>query len=307
MNLSNAKTKILVTGGTGRLAQSIVRGSGWDNDTTVTLYSRTETTNCAAISRLFEDETIDSRCVIMHLAWSCLPAGAEQYPSNYVTEDLPLLTKLLHKVTAIRESKRPHFVFFSSGGAVYGNANLRPSLEQDECRPIGNYGRSKLSAENAIKDHAKESGLAYTILRISNPYGFSVPSGSSQGIIPHAIRAAYFGGTLPIWGEGNAQKDYLHIEDLREALYRVTKFRPHGVYNLATGVSHKLSEVLSEVESQTGRRINRHHEPAHPWDVMYSQLDCTKISRAINWTPRISLSRGIKLSVDEWCNQLSKV
>ena len=74
------------------------------------------------------------------------------------------------------------------------------------CRPVGWYARAKLAAEEIIRTFGERYGLRYTILRVSNPYGYSVPFQRAQGIIPHAIECARSGKTLSLWGDGSARK-----------------------------------------------------------------------------------------------------
>lgn len=251
----------------------------------------------ASMEQLFGTGAL-ARCgTLLHLAWSSLPTTAEQHPELVETQDLPFLRRLLEAITAVPASQRPHLVFFSSGGAVYGNAPGRSNGESDPCRPIGQYGRAKRAAEMLIESWADKHEFSHTILRISNPYGFTVHQERPQGIIPHAIRCALAGTPLTLWGDGTARKDFIHSTDFLAALARVLEERPSGTFNLCSGESHSLNEVLAEVERQTGRPIARILSPAAVWDVHDSRLANDRLRAASGWEPAINLREGIRLSV----------
>lgn len=284
--------RLLVTGGRGRLAALVAdhrRTAGAD----AVLYSRESGGGREPLTDLLRSGALTPHDTILHLAWSTLPATAEAQPGLAETQDFPLLRNLL----AAAAVARPHFVFFSSGGTVYGNAPGRPSRESDPCRPIGAYGRAKLAAEEMISQAAAAHGLPCTILRISNPYGFPVPSGRAQGVIPHAIRCALAGQPFTLWGDGHARKDFLHCTDFLAALDLVIARRLTGVFNLAAGESHSVREILATVEALTARPIATTRTPAPSWDVQDSRLDPGRFREATGWQPRISLAEGIRRAI----------
>jgi UDP-glucose 4-epimerase len=177
---------------------------------------------------------------------------------------------------------------------VYGNAPGRPNLEADACRPIGSYGRAKRAAEELISTYTSYHGLGCTILRISNPYGYPVPSSRAQGLIPHALRCAAEGQTLTLWGDGHAQKDFLHFTDFLAALELVLQRRLTGTFNLCAGESHTVREVIGLVEKHTGRRVAVQAQPARLWDVQDSRLDHSRFLAATGWKSLVGLDEGIR-------------
>ncbi|MBI2517718.1 MAG: NAD-dependent epimerase/dehydratase family protein [Opitutae bacterium] len=285
--------RLLVSGGRGRLAALIAehfRTAGHE----VALYSRQPAPGYHDLAKLIGPDALSAATAVLHLAWSTLPATAEQNPGAEQTHDLPLLEKLLATLAALPAERRPHFVFFSSGGAVYGNAPGRPNVESDACHPIGRYGQAKLAAEEMIRAAAARHQLPCTILRISNPYGYSVPSGRLQGIIPHAIRAAVEGRPLTLWGDGQARKDFIHYTDFLAALEAVLTRRLTGTFNLGAGESYRVGEILALVEKHTGRKVATTTTPAAAWDVQDSRLDIRRLREATGWSPRITLDEGIR-------------
>ena len=287
--------RLHVTGGRGRLASLIAdhfRAPAHE----VVLHSRGDGVGFRPLEELIQPAVLAGTDVVLHLAWSTLPATSEQNPGSEQQQDLPLLEKLMDACAAARPEQRPHFIFFSSGGAVYGNAPGRPNIETDPCRPIGSYGRAKLAAEQLIDEAAARHALPCTILRISNPYGYPVPTGRVQGIIPHAVRSAVEARPLPLWGDGHAQKDFIYYTDFLSALDEVVARRLTGTFNLCAGESHSVHEIITLVEKHTGKKVLTTTTDARAWDVQDSRLDPRRLTEATGWRPQVALDEGIRRS-----------
>jgi UDP-glucose 4-epimerase len=293
MSLPQLPKKILLTGGRARLAACIrphLAAAGRE----VILLSRGGSNGCLPLEHLFETTLIGEVDTLLHLAWSTLPATSEQNLGSEWQTDLPLLTRMLERIAASPRRDSLHFIFFSSGGAVYGPSD-HPVAEEDLCHPIGAYARAKLAAEEIIRGFGDRHGLQYTILRVSNPYGFSVPLQRAQGIIPHAFDCARLGQPLSLWGDGSACKDFLHYTDFNRALQLVIDRRLTGTYNVAYGQSHTIKEIIALVEKISGRTISIEAGPSRPWDVHSSMLDNQKLRHAVGWEPLVPLEEGLRL------------
>jgi len=281
--------RLAVTGGRGRLA-SLLADHLRSHE--VTLFSRGGGEGFQDLARL--EPELANHGALLHLAWSTLPATSEKGGGTEWQADLPALERILRAIAALPAEARPHFVFFSTGGAVYGNAPGRPSRESDACAPIGRYGQAKRAAEEIVERQAAAHGLACTILRISNPYGYPVPKSRMQGIIPHALRCATEGQPLTLWGDGHARKDFLYYTDFLSAVEAVVTRRLTGTFNLSAGESHTVREVIALVEKHTGRKVALAFQPAPAWDVQDSRLDNGRLRAAAAWRPLVSLDEGIR-------------
>ena len=261
----------------------------------VVLYSRTADERHRPLASLEQMPAWSPDECLLHLGWSTLPLTSERLPGIEKETDLPYLERLLANLA--RHKQRPHFIFFSSGGTVYGDAPGRPNTEDDACHPIGNYGRAKLAAENLIREHADREDLSCTILRLSNPYGYPVEPTRVQGIIPHAIRCALAGDTLTLWGDGSARKDFIYYEDFLAVFELIVQRRLLGTFNVCAGNSHSINEILELVANEVGRKVAVHTIEAPRWDVHDSRLDNRKLIAATDWRPRTPLREGIRRAV----------
>lgn len=284
--------RIFVSGGRGCLASQIAARFRMDGYQ-LTLFSRRSDERYRSLPELTSWEVLQSADVVLHLAWSTLPATSEQKAGSEWQDDLPNLEKILSAIASLSMERRPHFIFFSSGGSVYGNAPECPNTENDICHPIGSYGKAKLAAEKMIEAFAARFDLSFTILRVSNPYGYPVPRERMQGIIPHALRCAFNDQTLTLWGDGHARKDFLYYSDFLDVLERVIALRIPGIFNVCSGVSYSVREIVAFVEQHTKKKIALAYSEARLWDVEDSRLANRKLITATGWLPKISIEEGI--------------
>lgn len=287
---------MVITGSGGRIARSITPILLQDNCEVVKV-SRTAGEGFISNEDAFEGDVFSGASVILHAAWSSVPATSEYHPGIEWKNDLPFLAKILEALKDCGD-KKPLFVLLSSAGTVYGNAPGRPSLESDAPGPIGWYGRGKVAAETLCHHFAEAYGIPLLILRVSNPYGLLSKQNRPQGLISAALHAARIGMPLKVWGDGSATKDFLHCTDLASALSFAINKRLEGVFNVGYGESHRVSEVLDLVEKSAGQTLSRDFISPPAWDVTDSRINCNAFCMATGWKPTIDLEQGIKMCVD---------
>ena len=279
---------IILTGARGRLSSVLAHGLGEN----VVSVSRTGGGNCILYEDLFRSGLFARSGVLLHCAWSSVPATAENHPESTWTEDLPLMAKLLAELARVPAKSRPLFVFFSSGGALYGERQT-PAVETDAPAPHGWYGVGKLAAERLLHSFVERSGIEACTLRISNPYGFSFTPEKPQGIVGAALHAVKTGHPMNLLGGGASKKDFLHVDDLASAVRTVIEKRPKGCFNICSGRSIAIVEMLAIIENAIGRTVPVVPVPAVGWDVQSSMLSRQKFESTTGWAPRWSLDEGV--------------
>ena len=260
---------IAITGARGRLAPSLIRALKGCH---ITPFSRTPAKavrDTRELPRLLSD--FDA---VLHLGWSTMPLVSEQNPGAEEQADLPFVRELMQAASEQRHD--PQVIFFSTA-AVYGNTGPAPATEETPCRPLGRYAACKLAAEQIL---AGTPGACN--LRITNVFG-EFKSDKPQGIVPVLYRACHTGSPVTIWGDGAATKDYLYLDDLAEALRAVLELRLTGTYNVSSGKSLSLLEIIRLVEEATGRTLQRTHTAHYPWDVEFSAVSSDRLTRATGW------------------------
>ena len=289
------KKTVLLTGARGRFGCELRRALP-DENLELISFSRTRGDGIFGLEDLLTPGLWENADTILHAAWSTVPLLSERNVGTEWQHDLPLLVRLLKSFA--NRSPRPHFVYFSSGGSVYGGAPGRPSIETDPLHPVGWHGFAKVQAEELVREFCTKSEIPFTILRVSNPYGFPISCDKPQGIVPILIQAALAGRSIRIWGDGHARKDFLHADDFIEALRRVIHTTPRGVFNLSLGESYTVLDLIGIIEAKVGTTLRLEHIPAYPWDVADSRLDNARLCQEIAWRPTIGIDQGLGRCVE---------
>lgn len=287
--------KLLMTGARGRLGR-VFREALGRRKHEVAAFSRNADATHLPLSALPEAVEAGGVDAILHLAWSTVPATAEQDPGVEWREDLPLLSSILGVLAReqSRHGKAPRLIFFSTC-AVYGEPpGEKACTEEDEPRPKGWYAAGKVAGERLIGRFVDRFGLKATVLRVTNPYGFTQGEQCLQGVIPAMVQAALAGKPFSVWGGGEARKDYLHIRDLGDAVTRVVEGGQTGTFNIASGVSRTVHEVAKAIETVTGRKVSLRHEPARPWDVKGGRYANDRWKQKSGWECPTALEDGLR-------------
>jgi len=273
---------------------------------TLRAYSRSPEPGDLPLAQLPQDLRQGKVDIVLHLAWSVVPAEAELDPWGQWQVDLPQLGDLLD-VLSERNShgQNPVRLVFFSSGSVYGEGDSRLSSFDENCprNPKGYYAKAKAAAEDMILSHIRQ-GLKATILRITNPYGFPQEDGRLQGVIPALCHAALQRKTFTLWGDGSAIKDYVYFEDLCVAVKKVLGLQLTGVYNLSSGESIALLDLVKMVQEITGISLAVRHSPHQKWDVQHGRYSSQKLRTAIGWVPSLSLREGLLRTWIDWGSKL---
>lgn len=268
--------RLALTGARGRLAPGL-KAALEDAGARVTAFSRTADASHHPLERLTDPEVLAKFEAILHLGWSSVPLVSERNPGQEEREDMPFLRAMAEAAGAM--SSPPRLIFFSTA-AVYGDTPVHPATEESPCVPLGRYAEAKLRAETIVAAVPRSC-----ILRVTNVFG-SLSTAKPQGIIPLLYRACHEGSPVTIWGDGSATKDYLHGDDLAAAVVAVALKPVSGIYNVASGHSLSLHEIIDLVETASGRRLVRSHAEHFPWDVSYSVVSPARLTVATGWRAR---------------------
>lgn len=229
--------------------------------------------------------------VVVDALGSTTPWLSSQEPHPSLIREDPIFLRILK---ASEKAKIAKFVFCSSAGALYGDSKGYPSKETDPLRPLSRYGKQKLHAEGALREVGHRTGFEPLILRFSNLYGPGQRFKKGQGLVARAIDAAKKGLELPVFGDGNAIRDFIFIDDAIEAVVRLIE-RKAGFesYNIATGRSNKISDVLQIVEHYTGNRLQVSYQTAPKEFVERSRVDISRLESELEDFTALTLEEGI--------------
>ncbi len=232
--------------------------------------------------------------VIYYLAHNNSPVDSDlDLPNDALANLVPLLNLL----QAIQQMEtKPHFVYFSSGGAVYARRHgVIPYRETDDCAPLSSYGIQKLAAEQYLRMAAHKGFLTATVLRVGNAYGSILSRFRRQGLIGVALNSLANGAPVRLFGNANNVRDYIHLEDISSlALRASTPRQPFSILNVGSGVGHSVLEVIRAIEECRGRPVETLCDNSlGDWLTDWAVLDITKAQVELGWSPEVDLRSGI--------------
>lgn len=230
--------------------------------------------------------------IVFHLVSTTVPKTSNQDPVFDVVSNVVETLYLLEKCVAENVKK---IVFTSTGGAVYGTAQNLPVVEENPTNPDSSYGITKLTIEKYLALFYRLYGLDYIIIRPSNPYGPRQNPNGSQGIISVFLGKISRGQVLEIWGDGEAVKDYIYIDDLIEGIYRAAFLKTsEKVFNLGSGIGHSVNDLLRIISMVVKCKYEIKYGIHELYDVKQIFLDISRAKRMLNWEPLIPLDVGIQ-------------
>jgi dTDP-glucose 4,6-dehydratase len=192
---------------------------------------------------------------------------------------------------------------------VFGSlANGEPAwTEETPYAPNSPYAASKASSDHLVRSYGHTYGLPFSLTNCSNNYG---PYQFPEKLIPLMIMNALESKPLPVYGDGQQIRDWLHVEDHCEAIYLVlTKGASGSTYNIGGNnqpanltIVETISDILDELKP--GDERASYHELIHfvkdrPGHDRRYAMDAGKIERELGWRPRHSLTEGLRDTV-EW-------
>lgn len=217
----------------------------------------------------------------------------------------------LHLLDLSQRHRVKKFIFSSTGGAIYGEAEQVPTAEDYHPVPASPYAIAKFSSENYIRFFGEQHGLLYTILRYANVYGpRQIPHGEA-GVVA-IFTEALLQGTLPTLNHFENQpmgmiRDYCYVKDVAEASMVVTARDRLGMFNIATGIGTctlDLYRLTLGLLRKKGINLGpEYDEPkrseARDGDIRVSTLNPDKALKELGFQARHTLEEGLSETV-QW-------
>lgn len=228
---------------------------------------------------------------VIHLACSLIPSSGYE---EFIRERELNLTAGFELTRAMAQYGSRKLLFFSSGGAIYGNNGLSVNDETAPLSPLNHYGFAKLAMEEFIRFQARSQQIEYIIVRPSNPYGAGQNLFGKQGLIAVTLGKLIQEQAIEIWGDGKVVRDYLHIRDLCSAIQLLIESDiTNETFNIGSGNGTSVNEVLQTIRNVTGNELPVKYLPSRSVDVPVNVLDVSKLKQLTGWNAHISMEEGI--------------
>ena len=238
------------------------------------------------------DRLVAGHTHVFDLIGAGLPNSSNDNPAQVVADGLPPKIRLLE---ACRRQGVRRMVFVSSGGTIYGPAGSGPIPETAATDPISAYGIGKLTVEKYLALYHHLHGLDYRILRIANAYGPRQQPLREQGLVAAVLHRLLAGQPIPVWGDGAAIRDYIHVDDVVSAMLAAAFSGSDAarLYNVGSGIGRSVLSVIDDAARVTGRRPILEIRPGRGADVAVNILDSTRARRDLGWSPATGWEDGL--------------
>jgi len=246
----------------------------------------------------------------------------EPFIQTNVVGTLRLLNAARRYWAALKEMKKERFRFLHiSTDEVYGSLDPDdpPFTETKPFAPNSPYAASKAASDHLVRVYQHSYQLPTLTISCSNNYGpFQFP----EKLIPLIILNALDGKPLPIYGDGQQVRDWLHVQDHTTAIWLVLNQGQIGeTYNVGGNNERTNLAVVrclcALLDQKAPRKDGKSYSaqitfvtdrPGH--DRRYA-TNCTKLRRELGWSPKESFETGLAKTVDwylshrAWCDDIT--
>src|SRR6266542_82404 len=292
--------RVLVTGGAGFFGSHVVDllRSGGDQVTVVDDLSTGDRANLdpavalrvadisvpGALGEALAGESLDA---VVHCAAKTKVVESIEEPERYRRV---ILHGTANVLDAAQEAGARDFVNVSTGGALYGET---PACATEDARidAPSPYGRYKAEAERLV---ASTPGLRSVTLRFANIYGPGQRTDLEGGVIAIFIGCWRRHQPLTLFGDGTAERDYVHVAECAAAIRAALAGSFTGAYNIGTGVATSVNTLIEALTALLGPAPGVVRAAERPGEIQRSCLDASKAARDGLWRSEVGLREGLR-------------
>ena len=261
------------------------------------------------VRKIIKKNKIDS---IIHLAANLIIGEGQRKPKKYYKNNV-LGTKNL--LEACKDTSVKNFIF-SSTAAIYKEGQYKVS-EKSIIKPKSVYGKTKIKAENLIRNFTKKNKINYGILRYFNIAGSS-PSGkiglinknSDHLFKNYSIEILKKKPKLKIYGtnyktkDGSCIRDFIHVSDIAEIHYlvleKINKLNISKILNCGYNKGTSVLQVAKEFKRQSSKKVNIIKTKRRSNDLIKIIASNKNLKKFINWNPKFNNLGKIVKSCIVW-------
>jgi len=289
---------ILVTGGAGFIGSNLVEALAKDNSVTVLDNFHTGSMDNLAIKsgdvEVIRADVKDVRSLnqrfdlVYHLG---IYSSAPMY-----REDPGLVGEVIDGMIAVLEycrSKGSTLVFASTSSIYSG---LKPPHREDMVPLVTDfYTEARISAERLANLYAVLYGVNSAAMRFFSVYGYHEGAkGRYANLITQFLLSMKRGEAPVVYGDGSQRRDFTFVTDVVDALLRASSVKGFAAYNVGTGVSYTINDMIDRLNRALGTAIRAKYVPMPVANyVMETLADTGKAGRELGFRARVSLDEGI--------------
>lgn len=271
----------LSTGKREHLVNAVERG---------TTFHIADVRDTKAVASVFEAARPD---VVFHLAAQIDVRHSVERPADDATTNVLGMIAVLE---AARATSVRRVVYSSTGGALYGDAEVLPTPEDSPVRPLAPYGQGKYAAEGYCDLYARLYELSTVSLRYSNVYGPRQDVHGEAGVVAIFCGCLVEGNRPTVFGDGHQTRDWVEVSDIVRANLLAADSGTSGPINIGSGTETSVLDLISALNeaSERGAIAEPAFAPERPGEVRRSCLDPSRARRELGWEARVQVREGLR-------------
>ena len=227
----------------------------------------------------------------IHCAWHTVPGEYLHSPENHAHVDIGLAL-----ARSLADAGCEHLV--GVGTCFEYDTALGILSEASPTKPSTVYARSKLELQRALDVLCAREGLGFSWARLFYLFG---PFEDERRLVPSVILSLLENRPARTT-TGEQVRDFLHTDDVAEALWAIARHRVGGPVNVGSGRAVAVRDLVLGIGGLLGHPelIELGALPQPPGDPIAIQADNRRLVEECAWAPRMTLEQGLRATIDWW-------
>ena len=300
-------SKIFVAGHNGLVGSAIVRYLESNGHTNIITKSREELdlTDTIAVKEFFMKEKPEY--VFLAAAKVGGIGGNSDYPADFIYQNLMIQSNVIHSAYISGVQK----LLFLGSSCIYPKFAEIPITEDQllsgYLEPSNDsYAIAKIAGIKMCQAYRKQFGFNAVAVMPTNLYGPNDNFDHNYGHVLPSLIAKFHGSkeksehwVVKLWGDGSPKREFLHVDDLAEALYIIMeRYDDEEIINVGTGEDITIKELSEMIVEVTGYENEYEWDTSKPNGTLRKVLNVDKV-KSLGWEPKIELKEGLE-STYEW-------
>ena len=300
-------SKIFVAGHNGLVGSAIVRYLESNGHTNIITRNRRvlDLTDTVAVREFFMEEKPEY--VFLAAAKVGGIGGNSDYPADFIYQNLMIQSNIIHSAYVSGVKK----LLFLGSSCIYPKFAEIPIAEDQllsgYLEPSNDsYAIAKIAGIKMCQAYRKQFGFNAVAAMPTNLYGPNDNFDHNYGHVLPSLIAKFHGSkeksehwVVKLWGDGSPKREFLHVDDLAEALYIIMERYDDGeIINVGTGEDITIKELSEMIVEVTGYENEYEWDTSKPNGTLRKVLNVDKV-KSLGWEPKIELKEGLE-STYEW-------